>query len=139
MSTAFDIADAVAAELNSGLASGWTATVKPIPAATLADLSAMTVTVVPRTIEPQALSRTARAGTITVDIGVQQKLTGNLPADCAEAVALEQAILEFLWDRRLAAVPGARFLSAKIDPVFDQEHLRQLLVFTGVVTVTYRV
>jgi hypothetical protein len=143
VSTAFDVADAVAAELNGGSGSGlegdFTAVVKPVPAASLADLAVMTVSVVPKSVELQALTRGSRVADVTIDIGVQKKVSGDLPADCAEPLALVQSILEFLWKRPLATMPAAHFVSARNDPVFDPDHLRQLQVFTGVVSVTYRV
>jgi len=139
MSTAFNVAAAVAAELNAGAGSGFTAVTKTVPLVDIKDLGSPTVTVVPHAIETVAMTRTSKTKTVTVEVGIQQKVASDAPADCAGPAKACEDILDYLWGRALSTMPAARFVAASIEPVFDPEHLQKLLVFTGVVRVTYRV
>lgn len=139
MGAAFDIAIAVAAELNAGFAGEFTAAVVAAPLRAVDELQVLTVQVVPRAVQPAQVSRGTRAVDVTVDIGIQQHLgaefEGNAPALAAKA----EAVLAYMWDRTLASKPAARFVGAVLEPVVDHELLRSKHVFLSVVSVTYRV
>ncbi|OPZ26316.1 MAG: hypothetical protein BWZ02_02078 [Lentisphaerae bacterium ADurb.BinA184] len=138
MSVAFDIAAAVAAELNTGFAGEFTATLTALPGAGIDDLETSRVSVVPRAVQPAQATRTRRGLDVTVDIGIQRKVGADLESDVPALAGLAQRVLDFLWRRPLAAAPTAVFLDAVNEPVFAPEHLEQLRVFTSVVTVSYR-
>ena len=139
MSKPFDVAAAVAAELNAGSGSGFRATTKLVPVSELKDLDVLTITVVPATAVTERLTRTAKTTDVTVDIGVQQKVAGTSPDECKGPADACEVVLDFLWGRALSTMSAAHFVSASIDPVCDHELLQKLLVFSSVVKVTYRV
>ena len=139
MSTAFDIAAAVVTELNTGFAGEFTAERTPLPGAAIDELKDLKVAVVPKSLAPVQVTRRDRALDVTVDIGIQKKLGGTLEAEVESLCGLAERITAFLPDQRLSAVPGAAFQSVVNEPIYDPEHLQQLRVFTGVVSVTYRV
>ena len=139
MPTVFDIANAIAAELNTEYAGEFTAVVTAAPLADLKTLRDLRVSVVPKAVQPVQSTRTSVSHDMSVDIGIQKKAGDDLEADCVTMAALAQEILDFLWDRRLATAPAARFITAANEPIFAPEHLQQFRVFTSVITVTYRV
>ena len=163
MNSAFDLAEAVAYELGrvdalqdaatvrealaqlglppvDGRPAGLTVSVTPLPGVELDKLTAVPrVSVVPKSVQPQHMTRSGRADNITIDIGVQAKITGNPETDVPKLCRLVRTLLDFMWGRALAHAPEAAFMDAGIDPVYAPEHLQQLRVFTSVVSVTYKV
>lgn len=138
MSTAFDIAAAVTAELNTGFAGEFTAVLTALPGAKIEDLEAVKVSVVPKALQPAQATRAGRSLEVTVDIGIQKRIGADLDTDVLALADLAQRVLDYLWRRPLATAPGAVFLNAANEPVFAPEHLEQMRVFTSVVTVSYR-
>ena len=165
MNSAFDLATAVACELGRGLrpeipggaalreavvglglppVDGQAAvpgiTVTPLPGVELDKLTAVPqLTVVPKSVQPQHMTRAGRADNITIDIGVQAKITGRPEEDVPKLCRLARAVLDYMWGLKLTREPEAVFMDAGIDPVYAPEHLQQLRVFTSVVSVTYKV
>ena len=165
MNSAFDLAEAVACELGRGLRPDIPAgaalreavaglglppvdgqpvvlgiTVTPLPGVEQDKLTAVPqLSVVPKSVQPQHMTRAGRADNITIDIGVQAKITGRPEVDVPKLCRLARAVLDYMWARRLTREPEAVFMEAGIDPVYAPEHLQQLRVFTSVVSVTYKV
>lgn len=139
-STAVQIADAVAAELNGHAFSvAFTAERRLLPSYELKELDAVKVTVVPRAIESQAASRTLHQCDHQVDVGVQKKLTGEIDMEVPPLMALVEEIVEFLARRKLAAVPDVLWLRCANDPIYSPQHLNEQRTFVSVLTLTYRV
>jgi hypothetical protein len=156
MNSAFDLAEAVAYELGridtladaaavrEALAQlgqqALAIAVTPLPGVELDKLTAVPrVSVVPKSVQPQHMTRSGRADNITIDIGIQAKITGSPETDVPKLCRLVRTLLDFMWSRALARAPEAAFMDAGIDPVYAPEHLQQLRVFTSVLSVTYKV
>jgi len=144
MKLTIDIADAVAAELNAAepgtFGEDFTAQRRVLPKFELADLANLKVSVVPKGIEIENASREDRRCDISVDIGVQQKVGKDVDAEVERLCELVEQIADYLASRGLLAsgMSGVAFLSIANEPVYSTEHLADDLVFTSVLTVTYR-
>ncbi len=141
-SVTLELADAVAATLNAGAFSQeFTAVRSHLPDYDLSEVKALTVTVVPKSLEIAKASRESAYFDAAIDIGVQQKIDGDAEAARAMVdglIALVEEIVDHLRGRRLEGAPDAVWMAIANDPVFDRDHMERLRVFTGVVTVTYR-
>ena len=144
MKLTIDIADAVASELNAAEPGTFSEDVaaqrRVLPKFELADLAALKVSVVPKGIEFEHASRDARRCDISVDIGVQQKIGKEIDSEVERLCTLVEQIADYLAARGLLAsgMSGVRFLSIANEPIYSTEHLADDLVFTSVLTVTYR-
>ena len=150
MSLATDIADAVTAGLNSAapgsFGEAFVAQRRVLPVYELEQLADLKVTVVPKSVEITGSTRAASQYEITIDIGVQRKLSvgsGDPDTEVDALGALVDQIAAYLRQRPLAALPGAgapwvSWVSMTNDPVYAPEHLHEHRVFTSVLSVTYR-
>jgi len=144
MKLTIDTADAVAAELNAAEAGTFSEEFEArrlvLPKFELADLADLKVSVVPKGVEFENASRDARRCDISVDIGVQQKVGKDIDAEVERLCGLVEQIADYLAGRRLIAsgMSGVSFLSIANEPIYSTEHLADDLVFTSVLTVTYR-
>ena len=139
MNTLLSIADAVVTALNAGgFSRPFAAERKYQPVFEAADLADLRVSVVPKGMTLAVATRAADDCDCSVDIGVQQKVDVDNPAQLDALMALVQEIIERLRRRPLEACPAAVWVSLKNEPVFAPEHLNQQHVFTSVLTVTYR-
>lgn len=138
MSTILDIADAVTAALNAGpFDPALAAERRYQPAFDLADLAALKVSVVPKSVTISNATRESGFFDCAIDIGVQKKIADDAEMDTL--VDLIEQIADHLRQKRLDDAPEAAFVSIANEPVFAPEHLDQQRVFTSVLTVTYRV
>lgn len=147
MSLVTQIADAVTAELNAAPSGtfdpAFTAQRKVLPVHELKDLAELKVTVVPKAVQITGSTRSASQYDITVDIGIQRKLSpapgsNDMDTEVDTLGALVDQIADYLRQRPLAALPGASWVSIANEPVYAPEHLLEQRVFTSVLTVTYR-
>jgi len=144
MKLTIDIADAVAAELNAAeagtFAEDFTAQRRVLPKFELADLADLKISVVPKGVEIERATREARRCDISVDIGIQQKVGKDVDAEVERLCELVEQIADYLAGRGLLAsgMSGVAFLSVANEPIYSTEHLADDLVFTSVLTVTYR-
>ena len=144
MKLSIDIADAVGVELNAAepgaFAEEFTAQRRVLPKFELADLEDLKVSVVPKGVEIENAARDARRCDISVDIGIQQKVGKDIDAEVERLCGLVEQIADYLAGRGLLAsgMSGVRFLSIANEPIYSTEHLADDLVFTSVLTVTYR-
>jgi len=135
-----DIADAVVTELAAGSFSlPFTPERRVLPVFDLPDLKGLHVTVVPRGVEIAGASRSMSTHDVRIDIGIQKKLGTDLDAEVAELCGLADEIAAYLHRRRLADVPTASWVRTANEPVYAPEHLAEKRLFTGVLTLTYRV
>lgn len=141
MSLITDIADAVAAEINTGAFLPVQAQRRVLPEFELAELAEMKVCVVPKSLRITGATRAASQYEIAIDIGVQMKLTpGDTDVDAQVATLgiMVDEIVDHLRQRPLAGTPYATWVSIENEPVYAPEHLAEQRVFTSVLTVTYR-
>ena len=142
MALIIDIADAVAAELNAAPAGSFTpaftAVRRVLPAFELSELSELRVSVVPKGVDISGAMRSACLIDCQVDIGVQQKLGGDLDAGVATLCGLVEQIAAYLRRRPLTGAPHTAWVRAQNDPVYAPDHLAQQRTFTSVLTLTYR-
>lgn len=142
MSLVIDIADAVAAELNSAPAGtfdpAFSVERRVLPEFGLEDLAELKVTVVPKRVEITGSTRSASQYEIAVDIGVQKKCGKDLDTEVAALGTLVDQVADYLRRRPLSAAPFAAWVGITNEPVYAPEHLAEQRVFTSVLTVTYR-
>lgn len=142
MSLITDIADAVTAELNMApigtFSLGFTAVRRVLPAFDLSELAELQVTVVPKAMAINGATRSACQYDLTVDIGVQKKLSKDLDVDVAALGTLVDQIADYLRRRQLDSAPFATWVSMANEPVYAPEHLAEQRVFTSILIVTYR-
>ncbi|MBI1373632.1 MAG: hypothetical protein GC159_12960 [Phycisphaera sp.] len=144
MSLVIDIADAVAAELNAAPGSpatfsqAFTAQRQVLPIFELADLAALKVTVVPRSVQITGSTRAASQYEIAIDVGVQKRVGKQVDDDVETLSTLVDEIADYLRRRQLSQATYAAWISIDNEPVYAPEHLAEQRVFTSVLTVTYR-
>ncbi|MBL0920925.1 MAG: hypothetical protein IBJ10_02220 [Phycisphaerales bacterium] len=141
MSDLAQLADAIVAELNAGPAFDPTivAVRKSVPVIELSKMAdGIFVSVIPRSITVAGGTRAGALVDLTVDIGVQRRVDPADDAAIDEMLGLVQAIGERLYNRRLAGLPGANYVSATNEPAIAADHLERFKVFTSVLSVTYR-
>jgi hypothetical protein len=144
MSIVIDIADAVAADLNSsGLLSGLGITARRavLPRYELADLAELRITVVPKSIEITGSTRSLSQYDVVVDVGIQQKLLPESPPTDSEVEALldlVQQLADHLRTAQLDDVGNCVWVSVANDPIYAPDHLSDQRVFTSVLSLTYR-
>jgi hypothetical protein len=130
----------VAAELAGGdFSQAFEAQRRILPESELTELADLHVTVVPRSVEITASSRTFAQHDVQIDIGVQKKISKATDTDVAALLGLIEEIAEFLKRRALAAIPYAVWVKTANDPIYSPDHLAEQRLFTSVLTLTYRV
>lgn len=141
MQMLIDLADAVTSQLNqSGIVTSAKRMVLPIH--DLAQLRELTISVVPRGVQIQSVTRRLSQYDCHVDIGVQQKLTvtqDQIDTAVAGLCQLVQQIAEYLQRQPLNDMPYAIWIKIENEPTYAADHLAQQRVFTSVLTLTYRI
>ena len=141
MQMTIDLADAVTSQLNqSEIITNAKRMVLPIH--DLSQLRALTVSVVPRGVQVQSITRKLSQYDCQVDIGIQQKLT--VPQDQIDTAVKDlsgfvQQIADYLQRQPLTDMPYAIWIKVENVPIYDPEHLANQRVFTSVLTLTYRI
>jgi hypothetical protein len=134
-----DLADAVVDQLNAAtLSQAFTAERLYAPLEDLETLSALKVTVVPRSLASRPLSRAWDSFDYQLDIGVQQK------TDLSEAMLdglmlLVEEIVDLLRPGPLTSYPAGRVVDVANQPIWAADHLNEKHVFTSVITLTIKV
>lgn len=150
MSLPIDVANGVVTDINSGSYSGFDdllAVRHYLPKFKLPEMSSLKVVVVPVSKVSVPATRVTRANTIEIDVGIMKRLAkpyestdGTTELD--SLMNLVQAIEDRLWttlEGRLTTMISARLQSANPDPLYDQEHLREMGQFTSVNRLVYQV
>ena len=141
MKMLIDLADAVTLQLNQS----WIVTNakrQVLPIHDLAQLRELTVSVVPRGVQIQSVTRRLSQYDCQVDIGIQQKLTvpqDEIDTKVKELSQLVQQITEYLQRQQLTDMPYAIWIKVENEPIYDPDHLANQRVFTSVLTLTYRI
>ena len=141
MQMTVDLADAVTSQLNqSEIITNAKRMVLPIH--DLSQLRALTVSVVPRGVQVQSITRKLSQYDCQVDIGIQQKLT--VPQDQIDTAVKDlsgfvQQIADYLQRQPLTDMPYAIWIKVENVPIYDPDHLANQRVFTSVLTLTYRI
>jgi hypothetical protein len=141
MKMTIDLADAVTLQLNQS----WIVTNakrQVLPIHDLSQLRELTVSVVPRGVQIQSITRKLSQYDCQVDIGIQQKLT--VPQDQIDTAVndlsgLVQQIADYLQRQPLTDMPYAIWIKVENEPIYDPDHLANQRVFTSVLTLTYRI
>jgi hypothetical protein len=141
MQMTIDLADAVTSQLNqSEIVTNAKRQVLPIH--DLSQLRELTVSVVPRGVQVQSITRKLSQYDCQVDIGIQQKLT--VPQDQIDTAVkdlsgLVEQIADYLQRQPLIDMPYAIWIKVENQPIYDPDHLANQRVFTSVLTLTYRI
>ena len=141
MQMTIDLADAVTSQVNqSGIVTHAKRQVLPIH--DLSQLRALTVSVVPRGVQVQSITRKLSQYDCQVDIGIQQKLTApqdEIDPAVKELSGLVQQITDYLQRQPLTDMPYAIWIKVENEPIYDPDRLANQRVFTSVLTLTYRI
>ena len=141
MQMTIDLADAVTSQLNqSEIVTNAKRQVLPIH--DLSQLRELTVSVVPRGVQVQSITRKLSQYDCQVDIGIQKKLT--VPQDQIDPAVkglsgLVEQIADYLQRQPLTDMPYAIWIKVENQPIYDPDHLANQRVFTSVLTLTYRI
>ena len=140
MKLAIEIADAIVAELAAHTFSEpLVITRRVLPEFELADLKALTVTVVPKSVGINNITRQSSSFEVAVDVGIQQKIGKDTDTEVARLSGMVTEIVAFMNRRKLTNQPAAVFVSIANEPVYAPEHLSEKRLFTSIVTLHYKV
>jgi hypothetical protein len=146
-----DTADAVVAALNGHeFSQSFTTQREYRVEYNLKDMKDQRVTVVPKAVEMTTAGRGLAQNDIQIDLAVQKKLTACDNGACGERsrteidalMGLVQEIAEFVRATCRFGLPlggDAVWVRAENAPIYSQEHLGEMRLFTSVLTVTLRV
>jgi len=140
MKLALDIADAIVTELVAhAFSEPLVVARRVLPEFELAALKALTVTVVPKSVQIANITRQSSSFGVAVDIGIQQKIGKDTDAEVSRLSGIVTEVVSFLNRRKLANFPAAVFVSIANEPVYAPEHLSEKRLFTSILTVHYKV
>jgi hypothetical protein len=110
-----------------------------LPEHELAELKALTVTVVPKSVTIANMTRQSSSFEVAIDVGIQQKIGKETDTEVTRLSGIVTEIVTFLNRKQLFGMPTARFKSIVNEPVYAPEHLSEKRLFTSILTVTYTV
>ena len=110
-----------------------------LPEYEIAELKALTVTVVPKSVQIDNITRSSSSFNVAIDIGIQQKISKNTDSEVTRLSEIVSEIVAFLNRRKLTNISAAIFLSIANEPVYAPEHLSEKRLFTSILTITYKV
>lgn len=145
MSVIVDVADAVVVELtNHQFSMPFTAVRGYVPSYDLKELKALKVTVVPRALTLEPITRTTTDCKCLIDVAVQKKLsvgTGYPLSEIDDLVMLVEEISDFVQAMRTFRMIDytAQWNGTTNDPIYSPDHLSGLRQFTSVLTLTLSV
>jgi hypothetical protein len=140
MSIVTQIAKAVVTELNKNIAYfsiPFEAEMRVLPSFEPAELQTLRISVVPRTLEMERISRSSSKYSVGIDIGIQRRIEGTPEETVAKIGHLVDEIMQFLKERTLSNFPAAQWNGITNDPVYVPEHLQQKRTFTSILNVRY--
>ncbi len=137
-----DLADAVVASLNAGTFSlPFVAERVAVPEVRLTEMDSLHVTVVPRRVQNEILSRNSDVHEVQVDVAVQQRVADLTNEAIDPLLALVEEIAAHLNRRPMAwtgpPAGSAAWRKTEFTLPYSAEHLREMKQFTSVLTVTY--
>ncbi len=136
-----DVADAVVATLNAGdFSEPFEARRCYLPLLELPALKDLHVSVVPRGVTVANIGRGVNQHEVQVDVAVQKRVGEEATEELDALMGLVEEIAdEFSRTPRLASYPGAVRTNVENTPIYAQEHLAEMRLFTSVLTLTFRV
>ena len=138
MNIIVDTADAVVAALNGHeFSQSFTTQREYRVEYNLKDMKDLRVTVVPKAVEMATAGRGLAQNDIQIDLAVQKKLTAGDNPEIDTLMDLIQEIAEFV--RATGRFGDAVWVRAENTPIYSQEHLGEMRLFTSVLTLTLRV
>jgi hypothetical protein len=108
-----------------------------LPSFEPAELETLRVSIVPRTLEIERISRESFKYTVGIDIGIQRRIEGTPEETVATLGSLVDEIVNHLKETTLSEFPAAQWNGVLNDPLYVPEHLQQKRTFTSVLTVKY--
>ena len=107
----------------------------------VADLDAITVSVIPRSSASEYITRGAVGRELGVDVAVQKRL--GQAVDTVTEVDYLSSVAEtvrayLMANPKLSSLGDVRLISAEMDPLYYQNHLLEKSVFTSVISLTYQ-
>lgn len=134
------VADALAQELTAAdFGSPLTVHRAYLPRIELKDLTGILLSVVPKSLAQESLTRSSDVATVVIDVALQQKLQHEDLATLDPLLDLAERLAHHFRRRRLPAYPAALCLNTEFKPIYAPEHIEDLRVFTSVLTLTFRV
>ena len=143
--TLIQIADAVAAELNSPafqprIAEAFRAERVYLPDFELQDLKQLKVVVIAAASPQQEFAtREMNQAEYGIEIGIQKKVSSTSPEELDPLLAFAGEIGSFLRRRELAAFPEAVPIRLQNDPAYEADLLYERRQFASVIEITYQV
>ncbi len=138
MSIASQVAHAVVFELaNHEFSQKFEPKMLVLPVFESAELEVLRVSVVPRTLEIDRVTRASSKYTVGIDIGIQKRITGTPEETVATIGTLVDEIADFLKSHDLSQFPAAQWHGLVNEPIYVPEHLSQRRTFTSVLSVKY--
>ncbi len=138
MSIASQVANAVVFELaNHKFSQEFEPKMLVLPTFESAELEILRVSVVPRTLEMDRVTRASSKYTVGIDVGIQKRISGTPEETVATMGALVDEIADFLKSTDLSQFPAAQWHGLVYDPIYVAEHLSQKRSFTSVLSVKY--
>ncbi|MCR4411348.1 MAG: hypothetical protein NUV77_02855 [Thermoguttaceae bacterium] len=140
MATIIDVANAVVTQLNSGAFSQlFTAQRLYRPQFDLSEMKTLHVTVVPKALAINSLSRGSDSHEYQIDVAVQKKFETESSEELDPLVGLVEEIADHFRTPRLASLPSALCVKVENKPIYAQEHFDEMRQFTSIITLTFRV
>jgi len=140
MAVITQIADAVVEELNGHTFSQpLTAQRLYRPQFDLSEMKTLHVTVVPKALAINSLSRGSDSHEYQIDVAVQKKFETETAEELDPLVGLVEEIADHFRTPRLASLPSAVCVKVENKPVYAQEHFDEMRQFTSILTLTFRV
>jgi len=133
-------ADSIVAALDAADLGGSKTVVRAfLPFREREQLSSLTLTVMPRSIE-RTLSTRGGVGQVDhlIEVAVQKKVEGADETAFTAGVAAVEAVSDLLAGLRLAGPPSWSCVETRIDPLMSEDHAANLRVYTGVVQARLR-
>ncbi len=138
MSIASQVANAVVFELaNHEFSQPFEPKMLVLPAFESVELEILRVSVVPRTLEIDRVTRASSKYTVGIDIGIQKRISGTAEETVTVMGTLVDEIADFLKSHDLSQFPAAQWHGLVNDPLYVPEHLSQKRTFTSVLSLKY--
>jgi hypothetical protein len=137
MSALVDVADALVDAINGHeWSQSFAAARSMVPEYRLQDMATLGVVVVPRSQAPMTVTRGTHQLECVYDIAVQHRLAAVVDDDIQALMDLVEELIVFLMDRDMG---NAQYMSLKNEPAYSVDELQSMLVFTSLVSITYRI
>ncbi len=138
--TVFELADAIAEELNETAFAGFefVAEQRLAPVSDVKEIANLTVDVVPGTWKPEWIARGLRRKNYLVSVVVRKKAAND--QEVKDLSGFLEAVESHMLKRNLTGTGWeAVWIESEIEPLFDFESWRTLRIYMGIVTFQYAI